>query len=152
MRITNLLLVAMILGMGMLFGFLTYAILQLIVLSIAGSIGIWLFYTQHQFEGAYWQQDDDWSYDDAALKGSAFLELPAVLRWFTGNIGFHHIHHLSPRVPNYNLERCHEAISALGAQVREVTLWTGLKALRLHLWDEASNRLVSFRQARAVMV
>lgn len=150
--LTNVALAGIVWGMCAIYGTSTFLLLQLGIMSITMGAGVWLFYVQHQFEDTYWAKNSEWDFDVAALGGSSFFKLPKVLQWFSGNIGFHHIHHLSPRVPNYNLERCHEAISALGAQVREVTLWTGLKALRLHLWDEASNRLVSFRQARAVMV
>lgn len=148
---TNLALVGLVAGMCAIFGASTYLPLQLGIMSIAMGAGVWLFYVQHQFEDTYWAKNADWDFGAAALAGSSFCKLPRVLQWFSGNIGFHHIHHLAPRVPNYNLERCHEAIQALGAQVREVTLWSGMKALRLQLWDEATNRLVSFREARASM-
>lgn len=148
---TNLALVGMVAAMCAIFGASTYLMLQLGIMSVAMGAGVWLFYVQHQFEDTYWAKNADWDFVAAALEGSSFYRLPKVLQWFSGNIGFHHVHHLAPRVPNYNLERCHEAIAAMGAQVREITLWTGIKSLRLHLWDEATNQLVSFRQARAAM-
>src|SRR5207237_6045449 len=115
---------------------------------LAGSTGIWLFYVQHQFEDAYWESADGWSYADAALRGSSYLRLPRVLQFFTGNIGFHHVHHLSVGIPNYNLQEAHEKNERLQA-VPELTLWEGLSATRLKLWDEGSGRLVTFRDARA---
>jgi omega-6 fatty acid desaturase (delta-12 desaturase) len=114
---------------------------------LAGSIGVWLFYVQHQFENAYWQNSDSWCYDDAALKGSSYLRLPKVLQFFTGNIGLHHVHHLSTRVPNYNLQRAHDAYPAF-RQVPTLSLWDGMKCVRLKLWDEERGRLVTFSEAR----
>jgi acyl-lipid omega-6 desaturase (Delta-12 desaturase) len=114
---------------------------------LAGSIGIWLFYVQHQFEDAYWQSGEEWSYADAALRGSSHLKLPPVLRFFTGNIGLHHVHHLNARIPNYNLPRAHAA-SPLFAAVPTLSLSDGLRAVRYKLWDEQTGRLVTFAQAR----
>jgi omega-6 fatty acid desaturase (delta-12 desaturase) len=114
---------------------------------LAGSIGIWLFYVQHQFEDAYWQHSERWSYADAALRGSSFLQLPQPLQFVTGNIGLHHVHHLNARIPNYNLKRAHEA-SPLFAGVPTLSLWDGLRSVRLKLWDEQAGRLVTFAQAR----
>jgi acyl-lipid omega-6 desaturase (Delta-12 desaturase) len=114
---------------------------------LAGSVGIWLFYVQHQFEDTYWQRRDEWTYADAALRGSSYLKLPLVLQFFTGNIGLHHVHHLNARIPNYHLKRAHDS-SPLFASVPTLTLWDGLRAVRLKLWDERSGRLVTFAQAR----
>jgi omega-6 fatty acid desaturase (delta-12 desaturase) len=114
---------------------------------IAGSVGIWLFYVQHQFEDAYWQSSDDWSYADAALRGSSYLRLPAVLQFFTGNIGLHHVHHLNARIPNYNLERAHRE-NPVFHQVPTLSLRDGLHAVNLKLWDQSSGKLVTFAQAR----
>jgi omega-6 fatty acid desaturase (delta-12 desaturase) len=116
---------------------------------LAGAAGIWLFYAQHQFEDAYWERSADWSFSDAALRGSSFLKLPRPLQFVTGNIGYHHIHHLSARVPNYNLQRAHERLQML-LDVPTLGLWDGLRAVRLKLWDERHGRLVTFAQARAV--
>ena len=113
---------------------------------LAGSVGIWLFYVQHQFEDAYWQSGSEWSYAEAALQGSSYLKLPKVLQFFTGNIGLHHVHHLNARIPNYNLQRAHDA-SPIFACVPTLSLWDGLRAVRLKLWDEESGRLVTFAQA-----
>lgn len=115
---------------------------------VAGAAGIWLFYVQHQFEDAYWQRSENWSYADAALCGSSFLNLPKPLRFVTGNIGYHHIHHLSVRIPNYNLPRAH-AENPVFHSVPTLSLWDGLRAVRLKLWDERRGRLVTFAQARA---
>ena len=115
---------------------------------LAGGAGIWLFYVQHQFDDAYWQDHGDWSFADAALRGSSYLKLPEVLRFFTANIGFHHIHHLSARIPNYNLKRAHDENPVFQA-VPTLSLWDGLRAVRLKLWDEDEGKLVTFAQARS---
>jgi omega-6 fatty acid desaturase (delta-12 desaturase) len=114
---------------------------------LAGSAGVWLFYVQHQFEDTYWQTADDWSYADAALQGSSYLRLPKVLQFFTGNIGVHHVHHLNARIPNYNLQRAHDE-NPIFHDVPTLTLWDGLRAVRLKLWDEDRGRLVTWAEAR----
>ena len=127
--------------MSWLFGFWTYLLLQLVAWMVAGASGVWLFYVQHQFEDAYWERDEEWDYTAAALQGSSYYKLPRILQWFSGNIGFHHIHHLSPRIPNYNLERCHNA-DPIFQQVKPITLFSSFKSLRFRLWDEATKKLV----------
>jgi acyl-lipid omega-6 desaturase (Delta-12 desaturase) len=117
---------------------------------IAGSTGIWLFYVQHQFEDAYWKHADEWSYNDAALRGSSYLRLPRILQFFTGNIGLHHVHHLNARIPNYNLQSAHDENAILQA-VPTLSLLDGLRAVRLKLWDEERGALVTFTQARAAL-
>jgi omega-6 fatty acid desaturase (delta-12 desaturase) len=119
-------------------------LIQLTVSAIAGALGIWLFYVQHQFEGAYWARSEDWNYTAAALQGSSFYKLPRILQWFTGNIGFHHIHHLSPRIPNYHLQLCHEADPFFNT-IKPVTLLASLKFLTFRLWDEQRKVFVGFR-------
>jgi acyl-lipid omega-6 desaturase (Delta-12 desaturase) len=114
-------------------------------LLLTGAAGIWLFYVQHQFEDAYWQQSGEWSFDESALQGSSYLRLPRILQFFTGNIGFHHVHHLSVRIPNYNLQAAHDACN-LGP-VPTLSLADGLRAVRLKLWDPEQQRLVTFREA-----
>jgi omega-6 fatty acid desaturase (delta-12 desaturase) len=114
---------------------------------VSGSIGIWLFYVQHQFEDTYWQSSESWSYDEAALQGSSYLRLPRVLQFLTGNIGLHHVHHLSARIPNYNLQAAHDENAALHG-VPTISLLDGLRATRLKLWDERQRKLVGFRAAR----
>ncbi|MGO8931787.1 MAG: fatty acid desaturase [Limisphaerales bacterium] len=146
---TNLALVALAGGLSWLFGLKAYLLLQLIVLLVAGSAGVWLFYVQHQFEGVYWERNAGWDYDLAALKGSSFYKLPKVLQWFSGNIGFHHIHHLSPEIPNYNLEKCHRA-EPLFQTVKPVTLFSSFKSFTFRLWDEQRRKLVGYRALRAI--
>ena len=143
----NLAILGMAVGMSHLFGFVPYLIIQLSILIISGSAGIWLFYVQHQFEGVYWERTGDWEYTAAALQGSSYYKLPKILQWFSGNIGFHHIHHLSPRIPNYNLERCHRS-DPLFHEVPAITLFASLRSLSFRLWDEAAGKLVSFRALR----
>jgi omega-6 fatty acid desaturase (delta-12 desaturase) len=116
---------------------------------LGGSAGIWLFYVQHQFEDAYWQSGEDWNYADAALQGSTYLKLPKVLQFFSGSIGLHHVHHLSHKVPNYNLQRAHDSHPAF-AQVPTIGIADGMRAIRLKLIDERSGKLVTFAQARRV--
>jgi len=145
---TNLAVLALATGLGWIFGFSTYLLLQLGILAAAGTAGVWLFYVQHQFEGVYWERRQDWDYCTAALKGSSFYKLPKVLQWFSGNIGFHHIHHLSPRIPNYNLEKCHRA-EPLFQTVEPITFFASFKALTFRLWDEQRRKLVGFRAVKA---
>ncbi len=114
------------------------------VMIIAGSVGTWLFYVQHQFERTYWEHTPEWNYTLAALAGSTYYKLPKVLQWFTGNIGFHHIHHLSPRIPNYRLQECHEQ-NPLFQQSVQLTLKSSLQTVWLSLWDEDRRVLVGFR-------
>jgi omega-6 fatty acid desaturase (delta-12 desaturase) len=146
---TNLLLLLGCLGMSWIFGWKAFLILQLGIMGIAGMAGVWLFYVQHQFEGVYWERGEEWDYAMAALKGSSFYRLPKVLQWFSGNIGYHHIHHLSPRIPNYNLERCHNA-EPLFQTVKPVTFFASFRALSFRLWDERRRQLVGFRALRAL--
>ncbi len=113
---------------------------------VAVCAGLWLFFVQHQFEGTYWEEHQDWDYRAAAIDGSSFFRLPAVLQWVTGSIGFHHVHHLGPRIPNYNLQRCHEE-NPIFQRATVVTLRQSVSALRLALWDEDAGRLVRFDHA-----
>jgi omega-6 fatty acid desaturase (delta-12 desaturase) len=116
---------------------------------LAGSAGIWLFYVQHQFEDAYWQSADGWNYADAAMQGSSYLKLPKVLQFFTGNIGLHHVHHLNARIPNYNLQRAHDE-NPVFHNVPVLSLRDALGTVKLKLWDEEQNKLVSFDEAGVV--
>jgi omega-6 fatty acid desaturase (delta-12 desaturase) len=113
---------------------------------LAGSVGIWLFYVQHQFENTYWQRHREWSYAEAALRGSSYLKLPKLLQFFTANIGLHHVHHLNPRIPNYNLQGAHDA-NAIFAAVPAVSLRDGVRAVKFKLWDEDTGQLVTFAHA-----
>ena len=146
---TNLGLAVICAGLIWLFGWLAFLLLQLTVLGVAGSAGVWMFYVQHQFEGVYWERSENWDYATAALQGSSFYKLPKVLQWFTGNIGFHHIHHLSPRIPNYNLEKCHHA-EPLFQTVKPITLFASFKSFTFRLWDEKRRQLVGYRHLKTV--
>lgn len=143
----NLAILGMAVGLSLIYGVLSYLLIQLIVLGVAGTVGFWFFYVQHQFEGVYWERAEQWDYTEAALKGSSFYKLPKVMQWFSGNIGYHHIHHLSARIPNYNLERCHKA-HLLFQQVEPLTFFASLKTLTLRLWDEQRKKLVGFGHLR----
>jgi acyl-lipid omega-6 desaturase (Delta-12 desaturase) len=145
----NLALLGVVVALAWTFGIWPYLLIQSIVMAVAGAGGIWLFYVQHQFENAYWQRSADWSFTAAALHGSSFYKLPRVLQWFSGNIGFHHIHHLSPRIPNYNLQKCHEG-DALFRQVQVMTLASSLRTLTLRFWDENENKLVGYAGLRRI--
>ena len=129
------------------FGLKAYLLIQLTAIGLAGTAGFWLFYVQHQFEGVYWERGDDWDYTEAALQGSSFYKLPKILQWFTGNIGYHHIHHLSAKIPNYNLERCHKA-HLIFQGVKPITLFSSWKSLTYRLWDEERKKLVGYRDLR----
>jgi len=144
---TDVSLLVLVAGVCWLTGWRDFLLVWAPAALVAGSVGIWLFYVQHQFEDAYWQRGVDWSYADAALRGSSYLKLPRVLGFFTGNIGLHHVHHLNARIPNYNLQRAHDA-SPVFAAVPTLSLWDGLRATRFKLWDEQAGRLVTFAQAR----
>jgi omega-6 fatty acid desaturase (delta-12 desaturase) len=146
---TNLAILGMAAGLSWAFGWKAYLLIQLAVVMVAGSAGVWLFYVQHQFEGVYWERGAEWDYTAAALKGSSFYKLPRVLQWFSGNIGYHHIHHLCPRIPNYHLEECHRAEPVFEA-LKPVTLFSSFKSFTFRLWDEQRRRLVGYRHLREV--
>ncbi len=134
-------------GLAWLVGIKAFLLIQLPLAVGAGTIGVWLFYVQHQFEETRWERDEDWSHHDAALYGSSYYDLPLVLRWLTGNIGVHHVHHLASRIPYYRLPevlRDHPELARIG----RLTLWQSFGCVRLTLWDEARRRLVSFRDMR----
>ncbi len=140
---TNLLIAAVFLVAARVVGWRTYFLVQLPVLWLAGVAGIWLFYVQHQFEGGYWARKSEWEPLRAAMEGSSFYKLPAVLRWFSGNIGYHHVHHLSPRIPNYHLKKCYNAVPALQAKA-PLTIAKSLSCVRLKIWDEERQKMVAF--------
>ncbi|MDR9500203.1 MAG: fatty acid desaturase [Desulfurivibrionaceae bacterium] len=140
---TNLLIIAVALLATRIIGWRTYLLIQLPVLWLAGGAGIWLFYVQHQFEGVYWARTGEWEPLRAAMEGSSFYKLPAVLRWFSGNIGYHHIHHLNPLIPNYHLKKCYDAVPALQAK-EPLTIIKSLSCYRLKLWDEDLQKMISF--------
>ena len=144
---TNLALVAVIGGLCWLIGWRDFVLVEAPFVFLAGGAGIWLFYVQHQFDNTYWQRSPDWSYEDAALLGSSYLQLPKVLQFFTGNIGLHHVHHLNAKIPNYNLQRAHDT-EPVFRDVSSISLRDGLRATRLKLWDEQAARLVTWREVR----
>jgi len=145
---TNAALIVLVGAVCWLIGWQQYLEIQVPVLMISGATGIWLFYVQHQFEDVYWESADHWSYADAALRGSSYLKLPKVLQFFTGNIGLHHVHHLSARIPNYHLQRAHDD-NPIFHDVPTLSLLDGLRAVRLKLYDEDQGRMVTYAQARA---
>jgi len=144
---TNAALGGLVVLVGELIGFRNLAMVQVPISLLACTAGVWLFYVQHQFEGTYWSDGEEWNYTSAALRGSSYYQLPRVLQWFCGNIGFHHIHHLSPRIPSYHLERCH-AENPMFQDVPTLTLRSSLATVTLALWDEEQRRMVSFGDLR----
>lgn len=143
---TNLAVAGLIVVMSLVIGFKNYLLIQLPVIWVASTAGVWLFYVQHQFEGVYWERAKEWDFLKAGLEGSSFYQLPPILQWFSGSIGFHHIHHLSPRIPNYLLERCHRENPIF--QVTPIKLRSSMKSLRYRLWDEKKRQLVNFGYLR----
>jgi omega-6 fatty acid desaturase (delta-12 desaturase) len=140
---TNLLIVAVIWIADRFIGWRTYLLIQLPVFWFAGAAGVWLFYVQHQFPGGYWVRKGDWEPLRAAMEGSSFYKLPPILRWFTSNIGYHHVHHLSPRIPNYRLKKCYDAVPALQAKA-PLTIRQSISCIRLKVWDEKLHQMVAF--------
>lgn len=145
--LTNVAVALAVAGMCLLVGWQQFLIVQGLLILFAGGAGVWLFFVQHQFEDTYWESSDQWTYADAALRGSSYLKLPQPLQWASGNIGLHHVHHLSARVPNYKLQAAHDGLDVF-QQVPVLTVWDALKAPRLKLWDEERGRIVTFREAR----
>jgi len=131
-------------------GWQPFLMVQGTVFLLSGMVGIWLFYVQHQFEDTYFEREPEWDFVDAAMQGSSYYKLPKPLQWITGNIGFHHIHHLNPRVPNYYLEKVHESHPRFH-RVPTIDIVSSLKALRFRLWDEETKSFVGFREIKAVM-
>jgi len=138
---TNIAIGVMVVSAGWLLGFRQVLLVQLPVIGMASIVGVWLFTLQHRFEGALWAKQRQWNFNAAALESTSYLRLPKMLQWFTGNIGFHHIHHLDPKVPNYRLQECFRAVPALGG-VRTLTLGSSLRGLWYALWDEERRQLV----------
>jgi acyl-lipid omega-6 desaturase (Delta-12 desaturase) len=145
---TNVALATLVTALCLLVGWREFLLVQTPVMCLAGAAGVWLFYVQHQFEDTYWQSAEEWSYAEAALRGSSHLKLPRVLQFFSGNIGLHHVHHLSAKVPNYNLQRAHDE-NPIFHDVPTLSLWDGLRAVRLKLWDEGRGRLITFAEERS---
>jgi omega-6 fatty acid desaturase (delta-12 desaturase) len=146
---TNVAIAVLIAAVVWLLGVRLFLVIHLPTTLIAASIGVWLFYVQHQFEHTFWERQADWTFHEAALLGSSYYDLPIVLRWLTANIGMHHVHHLSSRIPYYRLPevmRDHPGLQTIG----RITLWESLKSTSLTLWDEEKRRLISFKEALAV--
>ncbi|ASZ20330.1 fatty acid desaturase [Bacillus paranthracis] len=148
--LTNIIIVAVVAILCWAIGWQSFLLVHGTIFLIAGSVGIWLFYVQHTFEDSYFEEDKDWEYVKAAVEGSSFYKLPKILQFLTGNIGFHHVHHLSPRVPNYKLEEAHNNTLPL-KNVPTITLATSLRSLRFRLWDEKSNNFVSFKDVKNII-
>ena len=144
---TDLALVAIAVVASRTIGLQNYLLVQLPVIVISWTSGVWLFYVQHQFEGTHWSRHEEWEPIEAALMGSSYYKLPRVLQWFTGNIGLHHIHHLRPRIPNYHLQACQDAVPAL-QHITPLTWRRSLRSVAMNLWDEQQQKLVSFRAIR----
>jgi omega-6 fatty acid desaturase (delta-12 desaturase) len=142
-HLTNLAVLVLAVLLSILMGFKVFLLVQLPIIAFASTFGVWLFYLQHQFEGVYWARHDKWNRIDAALKGSSLYKLPKVLQWFSGNIGFHHIHHLNPLIPNYYLEKCHNE-NPIFHDVKALTLVSAFKCFFLRLYDEAAGKLVGY--------
>jgi omega-6 fatty acid desaturase (delta-12 desaturase) len=144
---TNLALAAIIVGVSFWLGWRVVLLTYLPAMYIAAAVGIWLFYVQHQFEDTYWKDHEEWDYATAAIRGSSYFRLPKVLDWFTGSIGLHHVHHLGPRIPNYRLQQVHDD-NPMFHEVTTLTLLSSLRTLRLALWDEGREELVTFGEAK----
>lgn len=144
-HLTTVGLAAMIVIISLIIGFKTYILIQLPVLFFASIFGVWLFYVQHQYKTVVWERNDKWDYKTIAMTGSSYLKYPKILQWFSGNIGFHHIHHLSPKIPNYNLERCLKETPIF--QKEPLTFWSSLRSMKYRLWDEDKRKLVTFKEA-----
>lgn len=148
--VTNLSIVSLYALLCWAIGWQAFVMIQGPIFFVSGMLGIWLFYVQHQFEDSYFENEDEWSYVKAAVEGSSYYKLPKLLQWITGNIGFHHVHHLSPKVPNYNLEKAHNASHPL-QQATTITIRTSLKSLRFRLWDERNKTFVGFKDIKDVL-
>jgi omega-6 fatty acid desaturase (delta-12 desaturase) len=142
--LTNIVILAFVVLISYAVGFKTFILIQLPITFFGGMLGLWMFYVQHNFEGVYWSRQKDWDRIKAATEGSSFYKLPKALQWFTGNIGFHHIHHIRPLIPNYNLEKCYNSEPEL-QKIQPVTIRKSLHSLKLHLWDESAQKLIGFR-------
>ena len=141
---TNAAIALLLVVMYFTIGLKAFFLVQLPIWTIGATAGVWLFYVQHQFEGVYWGRNEVWNFEAGAVDGSSFYRLPKVLQWFTGNIGFHHVHHLSSKIPNYNLEKCHKAFPFL-QEAKTLTLWSSLKCIKYRLWDEENQQLVGYK-------
>jgi acyl-lipid omega-6 desaturase (Delta-12 desaturase) len=148
--LTNAVLVVLYTLMILLIGWQAFVIVQGTIMFVAGALGIWLFYIQHTFEDSYFEEESEWDYVKAAVDGSSYYKLPKVLQWATGNIGFHHVHHLSPRVPNYNLEVAHESVPPLH-NATTITIKTSLESLKYKLYDPKKKGFVTFGEVKSMV-
>lgn len=144
-HLTTLAVIGISIGLSFIFGWKEYLIVQASILTLAATAGSWLFYVQHQYEDTYWERNKDWDYFTASLKGSSYYKLPRILQFFSGNIGFHHIHHLNAKIPNYHLEACQKNLPFLQA-AKTISLMEGFKTARLALWDEDQKRMITFKE------
>lgn len=149
--LTNILIVLVIGMLCRVMGWESFLSIEVPIFFISGAAGIWLFYVQHTFEDSYFEEDENWEYVKAAVEGSSFYKLPKLLQWLTGNIGYHHIHHLCPRVPNYELEAVHRNTKPL-QNVPTITLTESFKCLRFHLWDQDHKRFVGFNALKTTSI
>lgn len=149
--LTNVLIVAIVSLGCYLIGWQAFLLVQGPIFYISGVLGIWLFYVQHTFEDSYFEENKDWEYVMAAVEGSSYYKLPKVLQWLTGNIGYHHVHHLSPKVPNYKLEEAHKNTTPL-QHVPTITLKTSLQSLKFRLWDEEGKKFVQYKDIKYITV
>jgi acyl-lipid omega-6 desaturase (Delta-12 desaturase) len=147
---TNLALLIMASLLSLLMGLKAYLLIQLPVALLAATVAVWLFYCQHQFEETYWAQHKDWDFETAALEGSSYFHMPRILQWFTGNIGFHHVHHLNPRIPNYHLEASHNAHPRF-QEATTLTWWSSWRCFIFKLWDEERQQLVRLREIERIV-
>jgi omega-6 fatty acid desaturase (delta-12 desaturase) len=149
-NLSNLIILVIAATLILLMGWKAYLMIQLPVIYLATTTGLWLFYVQHQFDEVIWTRQGSWDYRKMALEGSSFLKLPRILQFFSGNIGFHHVHHLGPKIPNYNLEKCHKK-NPMFRSIRPVSPLKGIRTLKFRLWDEKTGRLITLRQYRKII-
>ena len=144
-HLTTLAIVILITALSFWIGFKTFVLIQVPVLYFASSFGVWLFYIQHQFKDVVWERGDKWDYKTVAMTGSSYAKFPRIIQWFSGHIGFHHIHPLGPKIPNYNLEKCLKENPIF--QKKPLTFLGSIKSMKYRLWDEKQHKLVSFKEA-----
>lgn len=145
--LTNVMIAILAAGAIYLMGWKAFVLIQLPIIYFASIMGVYLFYLQHQYDRVIWARQPNWDYKEMALNGSSFLKLPRIFQWFTGSIGYHHVHHLGPLIPNYNLEKCHYE-NPIFSTIKPMTFFSSLHSLKLRLWDEEKGRIVSFSEIR----
>lgn len=144
--LTNLGLAGLVVGVGLTVGFGAFALVHIPVVVVASTVGSWIFLNQHSYTQTYWSRHEDWDYVRAAVDGSSYYKLPGIVNWFTADVGFHHVHHLNPRVPNYRLAACHDGVEEL-REVPVLTVRESFRTAKMALWDEEGERMVTFREA-----